>query len=101
MHASATGSVDWLMDKSVVLGYLRSVRRSDGGGGPGPQRRRCTASTSSSPGPAAVWACCCRGLARCGAEVHLLGRSAERVERAAAQLVQQQPGARSAPKSAT
>jgi NAD(P)-dependent dehydrogenase (short-subunit alcohol dehydrogenase family) len=96
MHPSATGTVDWLMDKSLVLGYSKI--------GPALRRRwwprdapssallgKHVVVTGASGGLGLATAA---GLARLGAEVHLLGRSADRLESAASQLVQDQPDAR-------
>ena len=96
MHASATGSVEWLMDKSLVLGYSKigpSLRRRWWPRDAPAQalRGKHVVVTGASGGLGLAAA---SGLARCGAEVHLVGRSAQRIERAAAQLVQEQPGAR-------
>jgi NAD(P)-dependent dehydrogenase (short-subunit alcohol dehydrogenase family) len=96
MPASATGSLDWLLDKSVVLGFSRvgsSLRRKWWPADPSPDalvgKHVVVTGASGGLGLAAA-----SGLARLGADVHLVGRSAERLEQAAAEIRVPLPTAR-------
>jgi dehydrogenase/reductase SDR family member 12 len=96
MPASATGSLDWLLDKSIVLGFSRigsSLRRSwwPADPSPGALAGKHVVVTGASGGLGLAAA---SGLARLGADVHLVGRSAERLERAAAEIRVPLPEAR-------
>lgn len=89
-----TGALDWLLDKSVAPGYSRlgyALRRhwwppDPPAGALAGKRALVTGATSGLGLATAV------GLARLGAAVHVLGRSAERVEKARAGVLAQSPG---------
>ena len=73
MEASPSSALDWVLDKSVVLGYSAigpALRRTAG---------RTVVVTGGSGGLGLAAA---TGLARLGADVHLVGRSAERLDQA-------------------
>ncbi len=91
-----TASLDWALDKSVVLGYTRVgpvLRRHwwPADPRPGALRDRHVLVTGASGGLGLATAA---GLARLGATVHLGGRSAERIERARARVLAADPAAR-------
>lgn len=84
MEASPSSALDWVLDKSVVLGYSAigpALRRGWWPGDPpaGALAGRTVVVTGGSGGLGLAAA---TGLARLGAEVHLVGRSAERLEQA-------------------
>src|SRR5690349_8947659 len=90
-HAAA--AVDWLMDKSLVLGYTKigpAVRRAwwPADPSPGALVGRHVLVTGASGGLGLATA---RGLARLGATVHLTGRDAGRLDTARAALLYQEP----------
>src|SRR4051812_16859768 len=96
MPTSLSGALDWAMDKSLVLGYTRlgpRLRRSWWPDDPRPAslagRHVLVTGASGGLGLAAA-----KQLAELGATVHLLGRSAERLESARAELVGAEPSAR-------
>ncbi|NUR17123.1 MAG: SDR family NAD(P)-dependent oxidoreductase [Dermatophilaceae bacterium] len=89
----AAAAVDWLMDKSLVLGYTKigpAVRRAwwPDDPAPGALVGRHVLVTGASGGLGLATA---RGLARLGATVHLTGRDAGRLEAARASLLDQEP----------
>jgi NAD(P)-dependent dehydrogenase (short-subunit alcohol dehydrogenase family) len=88
MRLSATGSLDWVLDKSVVLGYSKvgsGLRRRWWPADPRPDvlDGRHVVVTGASGGLGLATAA---GLARFGAEVHLVGRSADRLDDAASRI---------------
>ncbi|WP_374968457.1 SDR family NAD(P)-dependent oxidoreductase [Terrabacter sp. BE26] len=91
----AAGALDWMMDKSVVLGYSKlgpALRRAwwpaDPAVGALVGRHVLVTGASGGLGLAAAG-----GLARLGAVVHLTGRDAGRLERARSSLLSEQPHA--------
>ncbi|GAB3880150.1 SDR family NAD(P)-dependent oxidoreductase [Terrabacter terrigena] len=90
-HVAA--AADWLMDKSLVLGYTRigpAVRRAWWPHDPAPRALvgRHVLVTGASGGLGLATA---RGLARLGATVHLTGRHAGRLDAARASLLDAEP----------
>jgi len=90
-----TSAADWMLDRAVVPGYSRigyAVRRAwwPSDPPPGALQGRAVAVTgaNSGLGKAAVL-----GLARLGAEVHMLCRSTERGEEAREEVLHDAPGA--------
>jgi len=80
-----THYLDWLLDKSVVLGYSRigpAVRQAWWPAGPAPDALvgRHVVVTGASSGLGAATA---TGCARLGATVHMVGRNSSRLEKAA------------------
>ena len=89
----AAAALDWVMDKSLVLGYTKigpAVRRAwwPHDAVPGALVGRHVLVTGASGGLGLATA---RGLARVGAAVHLTGRDATRLDDARAQLLGEQP----------
>jgi NAD(P)-dependent dehydrogenase (short-subunit alcohol dehydrogenase family) len=89
----AAAALDWVMDKSLVLGYTKigpAVRRAwwPHDAVPGALVGRHVLVTGASGGLGLATA---RGLARLGAAVHLTGRDATRLDDARAQLLGEQP----------
>ena len=89
----AAAALDWVMDKSLVLGYTKigpAVRRAwwPHDAVPGALVGRHVLVTGASGGLGLATA---RGLARLGAAVHLTGRDATRLDGARAQLLGEQP----------
>jgi NAD(P)-dependent dehydrogenase (short-subunit alcohol dehydrogenase family) len=89
----AAAAVDWLMDKSLVLGYTKigpAVRRAwwPADPAPGALVGRHVLVTGASGGLGLATA---RGLARLGATVHLTGRDAGRLDTARASLLDREP----------
>jgi NAD(P)-dependent dehydrogenase (short-subunit alcohol dehydrogenase family) len=89
----AAAALDWVMDKSLVLGYTKigpAVRRAwwPHDAVPGALIGRHVLVTGASGGLGLATA---RGLARLGAAVHLTGRDATRLDDARAQLLGEQP----------
>ena len=89
----AAAALDWVMDKSLVLGYTRigpAVRRAWWAHDPLPGALvgRDVLVTGASGGLGLATA---RGLARLGARVHLTGRDAARLEDARTALLEEQP----------
>ena len=89
----AAAALDWVMDKSLVLGYTKigpAVRRVwwPHDAVPGALVGRHVLVTGASGGLGLATA---RGLARLGAAVHLTGRDATRLDDARAQLLGEQP----------
>jgi NAD(P)-dependent dehydrogenase (short-subunit alcohol dehydrogenase family) len=89
----AAAALDWVMDKSLVLGYTKigpAVRRAwwPHDAVPGALVGRHVLVTGASGGLGLATA---RGLARLGAAVHLTGRDATRLGDARAQLLGEQP----------
>jgi NAD(P)-dependent dehydrogenase (short-subunit alcohol dehydrogenase family) len=89
----AAAAVDWVMDKSLVLGYTKigpALRRAwwPHDSAPGALVGRHVLVTGASGGLGLATA---RGLARLGAAVHLTGRDAGRLDAARAALVDEQP----------
>ena len=89
----AAAAVDWVMDKSLFLGYTKigpAVRRAWWPHDPAPGalvgRHVLVTGASGGLGLAAA-----RGLARLGATVHLTGRDAGRLEEARVVLLDEQP----------
>ena len=96
MATSLTAAVDWAMDKSLVLGYTRLGPRLRRSWWPSDPRPGCLAGrhvlvTGASGGLGLAAAA---GLAPLGATVHLLGRSAGRLEKAEQTLLEGMPSAR-------
>src|SRR3954468_16355277 len=92
----AAAALDWVMDKSLVLGYSRigpALRRAWWPHDPAPDalvgRQVLVTGASGGLGLAAA-----RGLARLGAVVHLTGRDASRLDDARESLLDEQPLAR-------
>lgn len=88
-------ALDWLMDKSLVLGYSKigpKVRRLWWPPDPAPDalvgQHVLVTGGSGGLGLAAA-----RGMARLGATVHITGRDGERLERARDRLQREVPGA--------
>ncbi|MEW1954984.1 SDR family NAD(P)-dependent oxidoreductase [Terrabacter sp. NPDC080008] len=86
-------ALDWVMDKSLVLGYTKigpAVRRAwwPADPEPGALAGRHVLVTGASGGLGLASA---RGLARLGAVVHLTGRDAGRLDRARSDLLREQP----------
>jgi NAD(P)-dependent dehydrogenase (short-subunit alcohol dehydrogenase family) len=93
---SPSASLDWILDKSLVLGYSKvgpSLRRRwwphDAPSGSLAGKHVVVTGASGGLGLATAG-----GLAELGADVHLVGRSAERLEQARGRLLAGQPGAR-------
>jgi NAD(P)-dependent dehydrogenase (short-subunit alcohol dehydrogenase family) len=89
----AAAALDWVMDKSLVLGYTKigpAVRRAwwPHDAVPGALVGRHVLVTGASGGLGLATG---RGLARLGAAVHLTGRDATRLGDARAQLLGEQP----------
>ncbi|MFM6849116.1 MAG: SDR family NAD(P)-dependent oxidoreductase, partial [Terrabacter sp.] len=89
----AAAAVDWLMDKSLVLGYTKigpAVRRAwwPHDPAPGALVGRHVLVTGASGGLGLATA---RGLAHLGATVHLTGRDGGRLAAARASLLDQEP----------
>jgi NAD(P)-dependent dehydrogenase (short-subunit alcohol dehydrogenase family) len=96
MASSLTGALDWAMDKSLVLGYTRLGPRIRRSWWPSDPRPGCLAGrhvlvTGASGGLGLATAA---GLAPLGATVHLLGRSAARLDQAEQTLLAGMPSAR-------
>ena len=96
MTLSATGSLDWLLDKSVVLGWSKvgpALRRhwwpADPPAGALQGKHVLVTGASSGLGLAAAVA-----LAGLGADVHLVGRSLDRLRAAERTITEQHPAAR-------
>ncbi|KQU70275.1 SDR family NAD(P)-dependent oxidoreductase [Phycicoccus sp. Root101] len=92
----AARALDWAMDKSLVLGYTRLGPRIRRSWWPADPRPACLAGrhvlvTGASGGLGLAAA---QQLAGLGATAHLLGRNAERLESARAELVAAEPSAR-------
>lgn len=92
LHGAAA-TLDWAMDKSLVLGYTKigpALRRRwwPADPEPGSLAGRHVLVTGASGGLGLAAA---RGLTRLGAVVHLTGRDAGRLERARSELLEQQP----------
>lgn len=92
LHA-ATAALDWVMDKSLVLGYTKigpTVRRAwwPHDPVPGALVGRHVLVTGASGGLGLATA---RGLARLGAVVHITGRDASRLDDARSRLLEEQP----------
>ncbi|KRB43442.1 SDR family NAD(P)-dependent oxidoreductase [Terrabacter sp. Root181] len=92
LHA-ATAVLDWVMDKSLVLGYTKigpTVRRAwwPHDPVPGALVGRHVLVTGASGGLGLATA---RGLARLGAVVHITGRDASRLDDARSRLLEEQP----------
>lgn len=95
MTSPALDAVDWLLDKSVVLGYTKlgpALRRhwwpaDPRAGALTGKHVLLTGATSGIGEQAAI------GLARLGAVMHLLGRNADRLERVGAAVRDAVPGA--------
>lgn len=95
MEASPSSALDWVLDKSVVLGYSAvgpALRRRWWPGDPpaGALAGRTVVVTGGSGGLGLAAA---TGLARLGADVHLVGRSAERLDQARGAVLAGLPGA--------
>ncbi|WP_404392351.1 SDR family NAD(P)-dependent oxidoreductase [Humibacillus xanthopallidus] len=93
--SGVTAALDWVMDKSLVLGYTKvgpAVRRAwwPDDPEPGALTGRHVLVTGATGGLGLATA---GGVARLGAVVHLTGRDASRLDRARATLLAQQPGA--------
>ncbi|MER7073768.1 SDR family NAD(P)-dependent oxidoreductase [Terrabacter sp. NPDC000476] len=93
--SDTTAALDWLMDKSLVLGYTKigpALRRSWWPADPatGALAGRHVLVTGASGGLGLATA---RGVARLGAVVHLTGRDAARLEAARARLQDELPAA--------
>ncbi len=89
----AAAALDWVMDKSLVLGYTKigpAVRRNwwPHDPVPGALIGRHVLVTGASGGLGLATA---RGLARLGAAVHITGRDASRLDDARSQLLEEQP----------
>lgn len=89
----AAAALDWVMDKSLVLGYTRvgpALRRAwwPHDPAPGALVGRHVLVTGASGGLGLATA---RGLARLGATVHLTGRDASRLDTARSALLEEQP----------
>lgn len=89
----AAAALDWVMDKSLVLGYTKigpAVRRAwwPDDAAPGALVGRHVLVTGASGGLGLATA---RGLARLGAAVHITGRDAARLDDARSQLLGEQP----------
>ncbi len=92
----AAAALDWVMDKSLVLGYTKigpALRRRwwPDDPAPGALAGRHVLVTGSSGGLGLATA---RGVARLGAVVHLTGRDAARLDEARASLLGEVPSAR-------
>ena len=92
---AAVAAVDWVMDKSLVLGYTKigpAVRRHWWPPDPTPDalEGRHVLITGGSGGLGLATA---RGMARLGATVHITGRDEERLDRARSRLQREVPGA--------
>jgi NAD(P)-dependent dehydrogenase (short-subunit alcohol dehydrogenase family) len=90
-HAAA--ALDWVMDKSLVLGYTRigpALRRAwwPHDPAPGALAGRHVLVTGASGGLGLATA---RGLTRLGATVHVTGRDASRLDAARSALLEEQP----------
>lgn len=91
----AAAALDWVMDKSLVLGYTKigpAVRRAwwPRDPMPGALTGQHVLVTGASGGLGLATA---RGLARLGAAVHLTGRDAGRLDDARARLLEERPHA--------
>src|SRR6478609_4108947 len=89
----AAAALDWVMDKSLVLGYTKigpAVRRNwwPHDPVPGALIGRHVLVTGASGGLGLATA---RGLSRLGAAVHLTGRDASRLDDARSMLLEEQP----------
>lgn len=89
----AAAALDWVMDKSLVLGYTRigpALRRAwwPPDPAPGSLVGRHVLVTGASGGLGLATA---RGLTRLGATVHLTGRDATRLDTARSRLLEEQP----------
>src|SRR4051794_30473702 len=93
MLNAAAAALDWVMDKSLVLGYTKigpAVRRAwwPHDPVPGALVGRDVIVTGASGGLGLATA---RGLARLGAVVHITGRDAARLDDARSRLLEDQP----------
>ena len=92
----AAAALDWLMDKSLVLGYTKigpALRRTwwPDDPAPGALAGRHVVVTGASGGLGLATA---TGVARLGAVVHLTGRDASRLDTARSRLLEQLPAAK-------
>ena len=93
--SGVTAALDWVMDKSLVLGYTKigpAVRRAwwPADPAPGALAGRHVLVTGATGGLGLATA---EGVARLGAVVHLTGRDGPRLDRARSTLLAQQPDA--------